>query len=502
MPIQTATATPAKRAFATAALAALLVSAAHAEPRGTFRQSHEVGFGKASSLDPISKGRVFTITEKIMNRLVRPALDGKPSPDLAVSWSANADATVWTFQLRAGVKFHDGSSFGAEDVVYSLNRVLDPDLGSPARSAVKMIDKVEALGPLSVRISLSTPFADMPLQLMDYRLRMIPEGSGDSIAATGIGTGPFMVEKFDAESTTVLVANPDYWEGPPGVARMEIIGIPDGQARLQALLGGQIDMLRNVTAQQRVMLSGGNRFNIQEIPTGNWRGLVFRTDVPPFDDVRVRKAVRLAADRRELVDLILGGGGVVACDTPVEPNDQYRADLSCPQDIEGARRLLAEAGYPNGIDIDIHVSTLEPTWPQLAEAYQQQAAKAGIRVNIVQVPTDGYWDEVWKKKDVVATRWNERPADQALHEIYLSTAKWNESYYNAPAFDRLLAAARRELDFDKRRALYVRAQEMLWENSGTLIPYTVTRNVGATARVKNLDAVKNEAVRWHRITVE
>jgi len=193
---------------------------------------------------------------------------------------------------------------------------------------------------------------------------------------------------------------------------------------------------------------------------------------------------------------------VVACDTPVEPYDQYRADLSCPQDIEGAKRLLAEAGYPDGIDIDIHVATLEPTWPQLAEAYQQQAAKAGIRVHIVQVPTDGYWEEVWTKKDVVATRWNERPADQALHEIYLSTAKWNESYYNNPAFDQLLAEARRELDFDKRKALYVRAQEMLWETSGTLIPYTVTRNVGTTARVKNLDAVKNEAVRWHKITVE
>ncbi|MGI9310543.1 MAG: ABC transporter substrate-binding protein [bacterium] len=477
-------------------------SIALAESSGTFRQSHEVGFGSSSSLDPISKGRVFTITEKIMNRLVRPALDGKPSPDLAVGWSANDDATVWDFQLRDGVRFHDGSTFGAEDVVYSLNRVLDPESDSPARSAVKMIDSVEATGPKSVRITLSTPFADMPLQLMDYRLRIIPEGAGDDIAASGIGTGPFQVAKFDAEGTTVLVANPDYWEGAPGVARMEIVGIPDGQARLQALLGGQIDMLRNVTAQQRVMLAGSSKFNIQEIPVGNWRGLVFRTDVAPFDDVRVRKAVRMAADRDELVKLILGGGGVVACDAPVEPNDQYRADLSCPQDIAGAKALLAEAGHPNGIDIDIHVSTLEPTWPQLAEAYQQQAAKAGIRVNIVQVPTDGYWKEVWMKKDVVGTRWNERPADQALHEIYLSTAKWNESYYKDDKFDRLLGAARRELDFAKRKALYVQAQQHLFETAGTLIPYTVTRNVGVTARVRNLDPVKNEAVRWHKITVD
>ncbi|MFN3146284.1 MAG: ABC transporter substrate-binding protein [Paracoccaceae bacterium] len=485
-----------------AAFALLLGSAAYAEPSGTFRQAHEYGFGAQSSLDPISSGRVFQITEKLMSRLVRPDMEGKPSADLAVSWEANADATVWTFKLREGVNFHDGSAFDAGDVVYSLKRVLDPDMDSPARSAVRMITDVAAIDDMTVQITLDTPFADMPLQLMDYRLRMIPEGSGDTIATTGIGTGPFRLESFDAEGTTVVVANMDYYEGPPGVERMEIIGIPDGQARLQALLGGQIDMERGITAQQAPMLQGSDRFVIQEIPTGNWRGLVFRTDVEPFTDPRVRKAVRMVADRQELVDLVLGGQGVVACDTPVKPGDQYRAEMDCPQDIEGAKALLAEAGFADGISIDVHVATLEPTWPTMAVAYQQQAAEAGINVNVVQAPTDGYWSEVWMKKDVSATRWNERPADQVLHEVYLSTAKWNESYYKDEAFDALLAAARRELDFDARRALYVQAQEHLWETAGTLIPYHVTRLVGVSSRVKNLDAVENMSVRWHLITVD
>ena len=482
-------------------MAITTASIAMAAPSGTFRQAHELGFGDKSSLDPIAKGRVFQITEKIMNRLVRPGLDGKPTADLATSWSANADATVWTMKLRRGVTFHDGSSFDAADVVYSLSRVLDPELGSPARSAVKMVKSVEAVDDLTVRITLDTPFADMPLQLMDYRLRMLPEGSGDTIATTGIGTGPFKIEKFDASGTTILVANNDYWEGAPGVARMEVIGIPDGQARLQALLGGQLDMERGITAQQRVMLDSSAKFDIQVIPSGNWRGLVFRTDVEPFSDARVRKALRLAADRQELIDLVLGGGGVIACDTPVEPNDQYRADISCAQDIAGAKKLLADAGFPNGLSVDVHVATLEPTWPTLAVAYQAQAAKAGITVNVVQKPSDGYWSEVWMKKDVSATRWNERPADQALHEIYLSTAKWNESYYKDGAFDNLLATARRELDFNKRKALYVKAQNHLWETAGTLIPYHVTKLVGVSKRVKNLDSVKNDAVRWHMISV-
>ncbi|KIC20370.1 ABC transporter substrate-binding protein [Leisingera sp. ANG-Vp] len=485
--------------------AAALVAAAgmaHAEPSGTFRQAHELGFGKQSSLDPIAKGRVFQLTEKLMSRLVRPGLDGTPQPDLAVSWSANEDATEWTFKLREGVTFHDGSSFDAGDVVYSLQRVLDPEMDSPARSAVKMIKSVEQLDGMTVKITLDTPFADMPLQLMDYRLRMIAEGTGGTIGTTGIGTGPFKLEKFEPEGTTVLAANTDYWEGEPGVARMEIIGIPDAQARLQALMSGQLDMERGITAQQRVMLEGSGRFAVQEIPTGNWQGLVFRTDVEPFSDPRVRKAMRMAADRQGLIDLVLGGGGVVACDNPVEPNDQYRAELSCEQDIEGAKALLAEAGYADGIEIDVHVATLEPTWPTLAVAYQGQAAEAGIRVNVVQTPTDGYWSQVWMKKDIAATRWNERPADQALHEIYLSTAKWNESYFKDAEFDQMLADARRELDFGKRREIYVGAQEHLWENAGTLIPYHVTRLVGVSSRVSNLDNVKNDAVRWHLITVD
>ena len=387
----------------------------------------------------------------------------------------------------------------AGDVIYTFNRVLNPENKSPARSAIKMIEKMEAVDSSTVKFSLSTPFADMPLQLMDYRLRIIPEGSGDSIATSGIGTGPFKLVSFDAAGVTKLEANMDYWEGAPGVAKMEIIGIGDGQARMQALLGGQIDFENTVTNQQKPMFASSNKFKMMEVPTGNWRGLVFRTDVAPFTDVRVRQAVRMAADREDLVKLIMGGAASIACDTPVKPDDQYRADIKCPQDIAGAKKLLAEAGFPNGIDVDVYVATLEPTWPILAEAYQQQAAKAGIRVTIKQVPSDGYWKDTWMQKSVSATRWNERPADSALHEIYLSTAKWNESYYKDADFDAMLAKARRELNFEKRKALYVGAQEHLYKTTGTLIPYHVSKLYVMNSRVSGIDAVENHTIRWNKV---
>ena len=485
-------------AFAFAAL--LAAGTAWAQPTGTFRQAHEVSSGNASDLDPISKGRVFQITEKLMSRLVRPDLDGKPSPDLAVSWSANADATEWTFKLRDGVKFHNGKPFTAADVVYSLNRVLDPKIDSPARAVIKMITSVQAVDPLTVRLTIAAPFADLPLIISDYRIRMIPEGSGDTIRSTGIGTGPFKLEHFDAQGTSTLTSNRDYWEGPPGVARVEVIGIPDAQARVQALLGKQIDMEAGITRQQRPLLERA-KFQIQEVPTGNWRGIVFRTDTKPFDDVRVRKAIRMLVDRKAMLDLVLGGAGVIGCDTPVGPRDQYRSHLACAQDVAGAKRLLAEAGYANGLSFDLHTSTVESVFPAIAEVFQQQVAAAGIKVNIVQVPSDGYFSEVWMKKTVTMTRWNERPADGALNEIYSSNATWNESFFKDPKFDTMLAAARKELDFTKRHDDYVAAQDYLWDNGGTYVVFHVNVLVGLAPNVTGIDPVENFTIRWNKVKV-
>jgi peptide/nickel transport system substrate-binding protein len=337
---------------------------------------------------------------------------------------------------------------------------------------------------------------------MDPRLRIIPEGSGETVGQTGIGTGPFRLEKFDPDGITILTANEDYWEGPPALARIEVIGVPDAQARLQAFLSGQLDMERGIVPILRRALDKSLHYQLFEIPTGNWMGLIFRTDVAPFDDVRVRRAMRLSVDRDEILKLALDGGGVVSCDTPVAPNDQYRADMTCPRDVDRARALLAEAGYPDGIDIKVYVSSLDQSWPLIGVTFQHQAAAAGIRVTLVNAAADGYWSNVWMKKDAFTTSWGERPADQALNEAFHSTAKWNESHYHNAEFDALLAKARAELDFGKRRALYVAAQEKLRDTSGSLIPFHVTQLVVLSNRVTHFDPVPNDALRWHLVSVE
>ncbi|MEM8542061.1 MAG: ABC transporter substrate-binding protein [Pseudomonadota bacterium] len=473
-----------------------------AEPTGTFRFAHDVGSGALSSLDPIANGRILTITEKLMSRLVRPGVEGIPQPDLATSWTANEDGTVWTFSLREGVTFHDGSTFDASDVVYSLERILDPKSDSPAASVISMVVDLEAIDDMTVQLTLDSTFADLPLQLMDPRLRIVPEGSGDTIGRTGIGTGPFMLEKFDADGVTTLTAFADYYEGEPKLARMEVFGIPDEKTRLQAFLAGQLDMERGLKPLVRRALLRSDNYVVQEIPTGNWSGLVFRTDVPPFNNVKVRKALRMAIDREEMLKLALDGGGIVSCDTPVSPSDQYRADMQCDRDVEGAKKLLAEAGYPDGLQIKLHVAAVDAAWEAMALVFQDHAAAAGIDVKIVNASADGYWSEVWMKKDAFATSWGERPGDQALNEPFQSQAKWNESYFQDYTFDDKVRRARQSLDFFERRTHYIDAQRYLFERSGTLIPFHRTQLVGLSPRVKGLPGFKSDRIRWNQVSID
>jgi peptide/nickel transport system substrate-binding protein len=492
-----------KRLILAITLLSLLPATLSLAGGGIFRVSHPYGYGAATSLDPISPSPFWQANEKLMNRLVRPSVEGEPMADLALSWSSNESATEWTFNLRKGVKFHDGSDFDAADVVYSLMRIKDPKLEAPVAAIISVVEAVEAVDAFTVKIKLSSPHADLPMLLMDYRFKMLPEGSGDTIAQTGIGTGPYTLVTLDAEGTTVLKANPNYWGGTPGVETIKVIAIPDAQARVQAMLSGQIDMLRHISAQEKILFANNPKFKLQFVPTGDWQaGIVFRTDIKPFDDVRVRKAVRIAANRQQMVDLVLGPkGGVVTCDHPVWTGDQYRTELSCPQDIDEAKRLLAEAGYPDGIEIDVITSDIKPLWINMVQVYQQQVALAGITVNLVKVPADGYWSDIWMKEPVISTGWGQRPADQVFNEAYRSTASWNESFLKLPEFDKKLDMARQELDFDKRKALYGELQKMLFEKGGTFIPFHVNQVVVLSNRVSGIAPVFDDALTFDNVTI-
>lgn len=468
--------------------------------RGTLRIAHPLFSGGEESLDPISPTNFANAIVILYDRLVRLGDDGRVAPDLAVSWTPDETATAWVFALRNGVKFHNGQPLTSADVAYTFERILAPDSTSSLASTLSLIDSIETPDEQTVVFRLKQSHADFPLLLVEYTARIIPDGSGDTIGTTGIGTGPFKLASLNAEGTTVLVANDDYWRGTPALAAIELIGIADAEARSAAVLAGQIDALLNTTAVQGDLFAANPDFVTQSFPTGEWYSLLMRTDTPPFDDVRVRQAMRLVADRQMMVDLVLGGEGTVACDTPVAPKDAYHWETTCPQDIERAKDLLADAGYPSGLDVTLFTSDLEAWMTPLAEVYQQQAAAAGIKVTLEVVPADGYFTELWLTAPFYPSFWSERPADLILNLLWRSTAEWNETYYQNPEFDQLLDEARRELDFEVRRNLYQQAQQILFEDGGNLIPFYVNLTHVYSAHVSGISPVSYREFNWETIT--
>jgi len=468
---------------------------------GTFRASHAMEYGGAENLNPYDPNRFTPTIYYLYSRLVRPDNKDSPSPDLALSWSGNETATIWRFNLRHEVTFHDGSSFDATDVAYSMSFMLDPAIDSPLISTLGIVDHVEVIDQYTVDMHLKAAHADFPVLLMDYRARIIPEDIGMDIREKGIGTGPFVLSDLDPEGITRLVANPDYFLGPPGLDGIEIIAVNDANARMQALLSDQLDIVERIIPRLEGLFRGNDRFSVQRFPTGDMNPIVFRTDMPPFDDVRVRKAIRVAVDRQKLINTAVGhGGAVVACDHPVWPGDPYRWPGECKQDQALARQLLAEAGYEDTLEFDLYTTTLFAAGVSIAEVYQKQLSEVGVKVNIILAPADGYYGDVWLTKSACVGYWSHRPADQYLNELYRSGGAWNETYWNRPDFDALLDAARAELDFEKRKARYWQAQEMLFEEGGSFMPMHYVNIRVLNAAVKNLEPIMEFAVPWYKVT--
>lgn len=480
-------------------ITSLLASRTEADG-AVLKMSHELGWAGKESFDPASPTRFVEAVLFLYDTLVRIDGSGRAVPHLAMSWSSNATATVWTFKLQTGVVFHDGRPMTAKDVAYTVDHILDPAVQSPVAAPLSIIQAVDTPAEDVVVFTLSQPFADFPVLLGDHRTGIIPHGRADEIGRTGVGTGPFILQTVDLEGTTVFRANLRYWRGRPKLDGIELICIVKSEDQVKALLDGTIDLGgAAMTPHQVRRLSRHPEITVQSFPTGNWIGLIMRTDTPPFDDSRVRKALRIVADRREIIDELLDGLGAVTCDHPVWEKDPYRARIGCPPDPEGARKLLAAAGYPDGITVRLYVAPFNHNILPLATLYQKQAARAGITVDLAEVPTDVYWSKTWKKEPFFGTFWYQRPADQILNEAYRSGAQWNESFWNNPEFDAILDAARRELDFDRRRALYRKAQRIIYEDGGTLIPLHYGRMRVFKKNVSGFSPVSFLRIDWDRI---
>lgn len=433
-------------------------------------------FDSGETLDPQATETKFmqNLQWQLRNNLVEVGAGGVLIPELATSWESNDDLTVWTFQLREDVQFHNGKTMDADDVVYSINLHRGEESYSQVKSLVSVISDVQATGPNEVTITLGAGNAGFPAVMSLTCMYIVPAGDTDFDA--GIGTGPYILETYEPGVKSVVRKNPNYWKANSAhFDSVEMLAIRDVNARTTALQTGEIDAMNSVdpsTANLLAVLPGIDL--IQTQGKVHYCFSMFTTD-PLFSDVRVRKAMKLSINRQDMVDKVLNGYGSIANDQPISNAYAYHnADI--PQheyDPEQAKSLLKAAGA-EGLTTTLHASNTPFTGAvEAAQLFSEHAAAAGVTINVSREPEDGYWSNIWGKKPFFASRWSGR----ANEDLMLSLAYSKESLggYNATnwdngAFNTALVAARSEKDDAKRRELYAECQMLISQDGGMIAP--------------------------------
>ena len=419
----------------------------------------------------------YMVTELLYSNLTRLKVDMTVEPDLAESWSANDALTEWTFKLRSGVKFHDGSPLTANDVVQSFKAILDPKNASPARNNVGPIADVIAADPLTAVFKLSTPYADFPVATAYTVARIIPASiaTGDfkTLSTTAVGTGPFKLVSYEPDRLIVVERNPDYYDAKrPYLDRVEIQVFPDTSAQTSALLAGDIDIISTVQPTEYLRMKDAQGVNPLRVPSGQFCNINFGCDTKPFNDARVRRALALTVDRQAMVDFVTEGFGTPGNDTALNSSYRFYADLPLRQaNIAEAKKLLAEAGYPNGFEATLIASDKPSQRTQLAVALREMAKEAGININVQTMPHATYLEQVWKKGSFYVGFYNMQPTADAIFKLlYTSDAAWNETRWDNAAFDKVVNEARGITDEAKRKELYAEAQKLMNEEVPSIIP--------------------------------
>lgn len=437
----------------------------------------KIGLGGGETTDTMDPGLSdspvpFSVLHQWGETIVRVTATGDLEPRLAESFSPNEDGTVWTFNIRQGVKFHDGSDLTAEDVAQTFRRHSDENSKSGALGIMKGLETIAVDGN-AVVITLGTSNADLPYLLADYHLNIQPNGGFDDPNAA-IGTGPYKLESAQAGVRYAFSKNENDWDANRGhYDAVEILVINDATARTSALQSGQVDMINRIDPKVAKLLARSPSVEVKNVSGRGHYVFIMRTDVAPFDNNDLRLALKYAINRVEMVDKILDGYGGVGNDSPI--NAAYPLfDETLPQrefNLEKAKEHYAASGH-DGSPIELLVAdTAFPGAVDSAALFQQTAEAAGIPLVIKRVPDDGYWSDVWNVKPFCASYWGGRPVqDQMWTTAYLSTADWNDTAFRRPDVDALIMSARSETDTAKRKELYAQINKIVNEEGGVICP--------------------------------
>ncbi|CCE74150.1 ABC transporter substrate-binding protein [Clavibacter nebraskensis] len=444
----------------------------------------------AETLDAASSLSAYEYLGALYNRLVKLDEKGETIPDLAEEWSASADGVTWTFRLRRGVRFHDGTRFTADDAIASIQHVLDPATASPQGGVLgDMLDpgSMSAPDPHTLVFQLKTPNAEFPSLLTAYQCYMVPAAAIGTIGSTGIGTGPFRLSSFHPAGSGSVEAFEDHFAGRPVLDGIDFSSIQDTTARVNALLAGQIDLISqtNLDFATARVVSASSRATVARVENAQWYTIPMLATSAEFQDPLVRQAMKLAYDPEQILATALQGTGTAGWDNPVPLSLAAFRDVDRAYDPDQAKALLAKAGVP-GLRTTIHTSSYESVFTPMAVAYRDQVKAAGIDLTVTNASSDSYYTEIWMQKPLLVSYWfTGRPIDQLLNQIFRTGSSYNESAWSNPTFDALLDDARATMDDAKRLMLYQDAQRIVVEDSADMTPMFGDRLVGISRDVVN-----------------
>ena len=446
--------------------------------------------------------------------------DGKniTHPYLLKNWEVSDDLKTWTLNLRQGVKWNNGDTLTADDVIFTFKQWMDKDVGSSMLGLVgKYMDLsgVEKVDQYKVKLNLKVPEIAIPEHLFHYPALVLNAKTfdGDFIKKP-VGTGPYTLESYLPGERAVLKARKDYWQKGadgkplPYMDGMEFIDMGTEMApQIAAIKAGEVDMVdlgdvAGVDVYQA--LSKDPNINMIPVTSASTRVLRMRVDLKPWDNNKVRTALKLCQHHEKLLSLVYFNEGLQGQDFHVYQLHPEYCEKPIPKyDPQRAKQLLKEAGYPKGIDINLAAGT----WPDVvryAEVLKQDAAPAGFRINIQTMPTSQYWEK-WTEVDLGITPWMHRPiGTMVLNLAYVNDdagkpVPWNETRWADDEFSKLLNEANGLLNVDERRKVFCKLEDIQQQRGSIGIPYwrnawyCLRKNVTNVSGVPSLYITFNDA---------
>ncbi|WP_272010419.1 ABC transporter substrate-binding protein [Roseovarius sp. ZX-A-9] len=467
-------------------------TAAKATPKrgGIFRIGQHDG-SSTDSHDPGTYVGYHTIMLGHTHRsyLTMVNTDQSLGPDVATEWFATPDAKEWTFKLNPNVTFHSGRKMNAGDVLASLNHHRRETSTSGAKALLANVVDIVDNGDHSVTLKMDSPNADLPWMMQDYHLAILPANpDGTADWQSGDGTGPYKLVEHQFGVGSRLVRHEE-WHGEGAYFdEVQFIVLNDPNARQTALLSGDVDAVSQLENKTLSLLARNSKVEIDNVPSASAVTMPMHCDRTPFDNVDVRMALKLAMNRKEMIEKVTYGAATLG-------NDFHHSSAMAyfPSDIpqreydpDQAKFFLKKAGA-EGLSVKLHVSdSVTNGAVDLCVLYAEQAKAAGININVVREPNDGYWSNVWLKKPWCLSSWGPRPTPDLIYtSTYKDDSSWNEARWKNPRFNEILTEAKSQLDDVKRAEMYREMGMIARDDGGTLIPYFPNYVYGRRSNVRH-----------------